>query len=183
MTFSNNSDQPERKRILANDHANASTLHDFAQSQADEVGGRFARPTQVTGKDPATLYPKLPTCSPWSRDPVPPEPPYGQDISEPPQVGEWWEIENSLDADLGLQRLLRNPDRDRPNIPASPVCGGAGGEPATAVSPSSLSELPRLADGDLGKGPHVVEEGGVTNRRDGVGAPPSKNPSVKRRLI
>jgi len=177
MTFSNNSDQPERKRILANDRANASTLHDFAQSQADEVGGRFARPTQVTGKDPATLYPKLPTCSPWSRDPVPPEPPYGQDISEPPQVGEWWEIENSLDADLELQRMLRNPDRDRPST--SPVCAGGGDVVATPTS-SSVS-----CSTSLSKSRAASEEGdGVTtNQRDGVGAPSPKSNPIKRRLI
>ena len=88
--FNNNSSQAERKQFVKDSYHNR---------YQDEAGGRWQKqtPTQVTGKDPATLYPKLPSNSPWSSDPVPPEPPYGQDISEPPIVGESWEVEASLD--------------------------------------------------------------------------------------
>jgi len=137
MTFSNNSSQRERRAVIKND---ATTFHDFAQSQADEVGGRFAKPTQVSGKDPATLYPKLPTSSPWSSDPVPPEPPYGQDISEPPVVGESFEVEASLNQDFGWRKTIRDgvPQAADSLISASPeptpdgevVRGGQAEEPA-----------------------------------------------------
>jgi hypothetical protein len=37
MTFNNNSDQKERRAVLKND---AATLHQFAQSEANEISGR-----------------------------------------------------------------------------------------------------------------------------------------------
>jgi hypothetical protein len=57
--------EAERQRIARE----GTTLHRFAQSQADELsGGRFAaiNPTTVVGSDPTLKYPPLPSSSPWS---------------------------------------------------------------------------------------------------------------------
>jgi hypothetical protein len=81
-------------------------MHRFAQSEAGEVQGRWAKPAQVTGSEGAVHMPRLPENSPWSCDPVPPEAPLGIDVSETPIVGEPHEVEASLNADFGLLRSL-----------------------------------------------------------------------------
>ena len=173
--FNNNASKKEREQFVKDSYHNR---------YQDEVGGRWAKPTQVSGKDPATLYPKLPTTSPWSNDPVPPEAPLGIDISEPPIVGESWEVEASLDREFGLQRSLR----DGVATPASgrliPDGGDVATPPATVAAPSSSSGTPRPADEDLGEVPHVVEEkeGGGNTNGDREGAPPSRS-KLKRRLV
>ena len=101
MTFRNDSDQKERRAVIKND---ATTLHQFAQSEAGEIGGRYARPQTVNASQQAVHYPKLPTNSPWSSDPVPPEEPLGIDVSEAPITGEKFEVEASLDRDFGVAR-------------------------------------------------------------------------------
>jgi hypothetical protein len=170
----------------------------------DEAGGRFQKqvPTNVSGKDPATLYPKLPTSSHWSNDPVPPEAPLGIDVTETPIVGESFEVEQSLNQDFGWRKTIQDgasrqhEQHARPgasgfsigptgspnpvNTSASPVC--VGGDDATAVSPSSPSGLPRPVDRDLGKGPHVAseKEGSENSKGDGVGALPSRSNLIRR---
>ena len=136
-SFNNSSDQRERRQIIKND---ASTLHQFAQSEAGDIGGRFAKPATVNASEQAVHYPRLPTTSPWSSDPVPPEPPYGQDISEPPIVGESWEVEQSLNQDFAWRRTIQDgvPQAADSLISASPeptpggevVRGGQAEEPA-----------------------------------------------------
>ena len=95
MTFNNNSSQKERRQVIRND---ATTLHDFAQSAAGEISGRWAKPTQVSGSEGAVHMPRLPANSPWSQpDPSGQEKPYPIDLSEPPEpVGTAQEIEDSL---------------------------------------------------------------------------------------
>jgi hypothetical protein len=168
MTFSNNSDQKERKRVLKND---AATLHQFAQSEASEISGRWAKPQTVNASEQAVHYPRLPSNSPWASNPVPPEAPLGIDVSEPVITGEPHEVWASEQAFSW--------ERDRPRT-AAPVC--AGDDDATAVNPSSPSELPRLADGDLGKGPHVAS--GAGNKTDAMvrPAPTNLRAQLKRRL-
>jgi hypothetical protein len=64
------------------------TYFSCAQAQAgEELGGRFAALAKpiVTG---VPSYPQQPVSSPWSRDPVPPEPPLGYSVDEVPIVGE-----------------------------------------------------------------------------------------------
>jgi len=176
-TFNNNASQKERRAVIKND---ATTLHEFAQSQADEVGGRWAKPQTVNASEQAVHYPKLPTSSPWSNPIEAVEPPLGIDVNEPVVTGEPHELEASLQADLGLEFMLRNPDRVRPNTPASPVCAGV--DDATAVSPSSPSGLPRPVDRDLGKGPHVAS--GAGHQTVAIERPAPTNPlKIKRRLV
>ena len=127
----------------------------LAHTHSDE-GGRFAKttPNNVIGASPVS-YPTL-KSGPWAAQPGPgPEPPYGEDISTPPIVGESWEVEKSLDERFGLQRSLRDGTATStsgsshlPDVVATP--------PATAAAPSSPSGLPR-PDEDLGEVPHVVE--------------------------
>ena len=150
MTFNNNnSSQAERKQVLKD------TMFNRASSEAGEISGRWAKPTQVRGSEGAVHMPRMPANSPWAApDPSGQEQPFGIDVSEPVVTGEAFEVEASLDADLGLQRMLRNPDRDRPDgvppptgspvsrspepTPDSEVVRGAAEEPAPR-EPLSLS--------------------------------------------
>jgi hypothetical protein len=178
MSFNNRATMKEKLEQLRNDQRNASTLHQFAQSEAGEISGRWAKPQTVNASRPTVEYPRIPS-GPWAgNDPSGVEPPLGIDVNEPVVTGESFEVEQSLDENYGLQRLLR--DRNRPATPTTPVCESVAGDGATAVSPSSPSGLPRPVESDLGKGPHVASEDGVINR-DCKGAPSSK-PNIKRRL-
>ena len=169
MTFNNNSSQAERKQFVKD------TFHSRTR---DEAGGRFAQVNKstVVGSDPATLYPRLPSGSPWSSDPVPPEPPLNQDISEPPIVGESWEVEKSLDRDFGVQRSLQDG--------APPSSGGLipdalepapGSEAIRAHDPADQETVDRVERhspaGPIGR--HSVSEGRVS----------PNNPSIKRRVF
>ena len=152
--FNNNASQKERREFVKD------TYHNRYQ---DETGGRFAKnvPTNVSGKDPSTLYPRIPT-GPWSANyaQVPPEAPYPEDISTPPIVGEHHEVEASLDREFGLQRSLRDGAPDHPSSGRSSHPrgdGDVGAPPANAAAPSSPSGSPRPVDRDLGEVPHLVE--------------------------
>jgi hypothetical protein len=134
MTFSNNSDQKERKAILKND---ATTLHKFAQSEAGEIGGRFAKPATLNASQSAVHYPKLPTSSPWSSDPVPPEEPLGIDVSEAPIVGEPAEVEASLNAEFGWRRTIQD---------GVPPAAGQGHLIPAAPEPTPDSEVARTEE-------------------------------------
>jgi hypothetical protein len=79
--FRNDATMEEKANVLKNDRANASTLHQFASSETGEVGGRWAKPTQVVGTG-APEYPRLPENSPWAQDDLlGPEPTLGYDIN------------------------------------------------------------------------------------------------------
>ena len=162
-SFNNNSDQKERRQVLKND---AATLHQFAQSEANEISGRWAKPTTVNASQQAVHYPRLPTSSPWSSDPVGPEPPYGQDISEPPVVGESWKIEKSLDRDFGVARSIRD------GVPS------ATGVMPRLSKPTPDSEVERAPSADHARQPLTLS--GRHSVR-GVWVSPS-NP-IKRRLV
>jgi hypothetical protein len=117
MTFRNDSDQKERRAILKND-----TFHTRASAEADlENQGRFAKASSVTASSSAVHYPRV-LSGPWADQPGPgPEPPYGEDISSPPIVGEYAEVQASLDRDFGLQRSLQDgvPSATGPVMPRS----------------------------------------------------------------
>ena len=135
-SFNNSSDQKERRQVIRND---ATTLHEFAQSEANEVGGRFAKPATVNASEQAVHMPRLPTNSPWAApDPSGQEQPYPVDLSEPPEpVGTAQEIEDSLQPFSWLRSDGVPPAADR-LISASPeptpdgevVRGGQAEEPA-----------------------------------------------------
>jgi hypothetical protein len=80
-----------------------STLQQFGQSQANEEGGRWAKPTQVVGANAAPEYPRQPEGS-FSNQAavVPPEESLGFSVEETPIVGEDWEVQQSLER---LERL------------------------------------------------------------------------------
>jgi hypothetical protein len=83
---------------LDNERKNLSTLGQFTAAElAESDSGRFAKKIEVVGQKRETNYPALPPTSPWSSpDPSGLEPPFPIDISEPPIVGEHFEIERSL---------------------------------------------------------------------------------------
>jgi hypothetical protein len=56
MTYNNNSSQKERRQVLKND---AATLHQFAQSEAGEISGRWAKPQTVNASRPVVEYPRI----------------------------------------------------------------------------------------------------------------------------
>jgi hypothetical protein len=179
-SFNNRSDQKERAAILKND---AATLHQFAQSEASEIGGRFAKPQTVNASEQAVHYPRLPTSSPWSNPIEAVEPPLGFSVDETPIVGEAFEVEASLNQDFGWRRTIQDGAPSPSSGTSSrPGDDGLAAPDATAVSPSS-SGTPR-PDDDLGKGPHVASEGGGnTNHDRGRRAPSPSKSNIKRRLI
>jgi len=76
--MNNNADdipQSERRRILAEDRR-GKTYQGRAIAELSDVGGRFSAVTKqsVTGSTPAQQYPRQPATSPFSGDPVGPEP-------------------------------------------------------------------------------------------------------------
>src|SRR6516225_2031831 len=156
----------------------------LAHTHSDE-GGRFAKttPNNVIGSS-SVSYPRL-SSGPWAPQPGPgPEPPYGEDISTPPIVGEQWEIEKSLDENFAVQRTIRDGAPSPSSGTSSrPGDDGLAAPDATAVNPSSPSGLPRPADRDLGKGPHVASEDGVIATRDRGRRTPSSKSNIKRRLM
>jgi hypothetical protein len=124
----------ERRAIMKDDPST------YLGHTHNETGGRFAKaiPNNVIGSSPIS-YPTL-KSGPWSPQPGPgPEPPFGEDISTPPIVGEHHEVEASLDRDFGVARNLRDGAPPSPGrlIPAalepapdSEVVRGAAEEPA-----------------------------------------------------
>jgi hypothetical protein len=176
MTFNNRATMKEKVEQLRNDQRNASTLHQFASSEAGEIGGRFAKPATVNASQSAVHYPRLPTSSPWSSDPVPPEEPLGIDVSEAPIVGEPHEVLASQQPFSWL--------RDRSSS-LSCNAESAGVDSTTAVSPSSSSGTPPWPDDGLGNGPHVArgEDKHGQGGADVLSSPNKSKPKLRRRLI
>jgi hypothetical protein len=101
----------QQPRPMIGDDNAASTYQNFAQSDASlENQGRFAKAQHISGTQPTTQYPRLPS-GPWSGpDPSGLEPPLGIDVSEAPIVGEPFEVEASLRAfPLGLRGNATHP--------------------------------------------------------------------------
>ena len=165
--FNNNSTKAEREQFVKDSYHNR---------YQDEAGGRWQKqtPTQFSGKDPATLYPKLPSNSPWSNPIEAVEPPLGIDVSEPVVTGESWEVEKSLDERFELQRSLRDgaperfitPHPDAPDKVTSPASSGP------ASSPTSLSKTST-----------VSEKEGDGNTNGGREGPSPSRSNLKRRLV
>jgi hypothetical protein len=95
--FRNNATMAEKEAVLRNDKRNATTLNQFATSEAREIEGRFAAREKATvvgtTEHPGLTYGWGPN---WSHDPVPPEPPLGVDVHAHEPVGEFFEVEKSL---------------------------------------------------------------------------------------
>jgi hypothetical protein len=166
--FNNNSTKAEREQFVRDSY------HTRYQ---DEVGGRWQKqvPTQVSGKDPATLYPKLPTSSPWANDPVPPEEPLGIDVSEPVITGEPHELEASLNSDLGWRKTIQD---GVPPAAGPPVSRSSEPTPDTeATRANSTHEEPARHS------PAVSEDGATPSFQSGRGRPAPSSPNIIRRRI
>jgi hypothetical protein len=164
MTFNNNSDQKERRAIIKND---AATLHQFAQSEANEISGRWAKPQTVNASRPVVNYPAGPN---WSVDPTGPEPPLNQDVNAMEPCGQPWEVEASLDRNFGLQRSLQD------GAPPS-----AGSLIPAALEPAPDSEVAR-ANSDEEPARQPLPLSGRHSINPDRGARVSPTNSIKRRL-
>ena len=161
--FNNNSSQKERAQFVRDSY------HTRANADASlEQSGRFAKPQAITGKDPATLYPKLPTSSPWSNPIEAVEPPLGFSVEETPIVGEQWEIEKSLDENFAVQRAIRD---GAPPSPGGLTPAALEQAPGGEVVRSGQAEEPALREPLTPSGRHSI-----TQRRV------SPSNSIKRRL-
>jgi hypothetical protein len=167
MTFNNNSDQKERRAILKND---AATLHQFAQSEANEISGRWAKPQTVNASEQAVHYPRVPS-GPWSDQPGPgPEPSLGVSVEDHEPVGTAEEIEASLNADFGLVRSLSDgvPSATGGRIPAPP-------EPTPDAEATRATHPARQS----------LAVSGAGNKIDAIERPAPTHPraNLKRRLV
>jgi len=168
--FNNNSSQKERQQFVRDSY------HTRANADASlEQSGRFAKPQAITGKDPATLYPKLPQTSPWSSDPVPPEEPLGIDVGEPVITGEPHELEASLNSDLGWRKTIQD---GVPPAAGPPVSRSSEPTPDTeATRANSTHEEPARHS------PAVSEDGATPSFQSGRGRPAPSSPNIIRRRI
>ena len=160
-SFNNNASQAERKQVLKD------TMFNRANSEAGEVQGRWSKPTQVSGSEGAVHMPRIPS-GPWSADyaQVPPEAPFGQDISEPPIVGEQWEIEKSLDENFGVQRSLRD---------GAPPSADSLISAASELAPGAEATHANLTEERACQSPAASGRGSIPQRR----VPPT---NIRRRL-
>lgn len=129
-------EQRERKSLAG---STAATTY-FQQSQVaeelDAKAGRFAKPSVVSGANPTVQYPRLPSSSPWSSDPVGLEPALGYSINNMLAVGEPGEISASLNAIEALHL---------PSIAlAGPVGSDIGPSPSDVVRPGPANSLAEL---------------------------------------
>jgi hypothetical protein len=134
--FHNTTTQREKAEILRNDRAN--TYAGRAQTEADEIQGRFAQEHKATviGSDGAPDYPQLPENS-WTNDPVPPEEPLGIDVNYVEPQGEKFEVEASL-SDAVLATPVATPQPTGPSPSASPS--------SLAKANSEVSDASLVAD-------------------------------------
>jgi hypothetical protein len=88
----------ERRETVENDRRVASTFHQFAAAEAEEIGGRFSATAKATvigsTADTASAYDAAPA---WANDPSGPEPPLNYQIDALEPVGTEAEIQKSLD--------------------------------------------------------------------------------------
>jgi hypothetical protein len=150
------------------------------------------RPT-VSGKDPATLYPKLPTSSPWSNPIEAVEPPLGFSVDETPIVGESFEVEASLNQDFGWRKTIQDGASRQHEQHARP--GASGFSIGPTGSPNRLGTS-SPADGDTAEatrmnptGKHMRQSPAAAEREGGevtlgrLKATPPSQSKIIRRLV
>jgi hypothetical protein len=86
----------QQNRSMSDKSAASPTTYSQLANVDQELGGRFAKESRVSGAEPNVRYPRLPSSSPWASDPVPPEEPLGFEIDAMEPVGNPGEIEASL---------------------------------------------------------------------------------------
>jgi hypothetical protein len=133
-------EQAERRETLQNDarvrqQQQGTTFSQFAQDEANEIGGRFGahEKSVVVGSAPAPDYPPGPT---WCAGDQGVEPALGYAINDAPVVGELHEVEKSL-RELGMTGIRAGqPDGGEVEAPSS--------QPQLDVEPAS--PLPNKPD-------------------------------------
>jgi hypothetical protein len=91
--YQNKSSQAEREQVLRND-ARVRSGSTFLDHTHSEEGGRFAKPQTVIGATPTVQYPMA--APNWSVDPVGPEPSLGFSVDQHEAVGEFGEVQASI---------------------------------------------------------------------------------------
>jgi hypothetical protein len=142
--FHNTTSQREREEILRAERR-ASTYAGRAQTEANEIRGRFAAQERATVV--GVEQPDLPAPD-WAHDPTDVEPPTGYRIDEQVAVGEKFEIERSLGDDPlslagGVHETAGVADGGSSSSPLA-----ATGVPATP-GPSHCPSSPRQPRGAL----------------------------------
>jgi hypothetical protein len=92
VPFQQEASREEKVKLLREDRT-AGTRVAYNNIVSPEPSGRWAKPSR--SEDPATLYPRLPSSSPWHRDPIPDEPAFGIDIEAVEPCGTDAEIERA----------------------------------------------------------------------------------------
>lgn len=130
--------QAEKAAILVEDRRNSTML---GRSQLDllELGGRYARQSQVVG---GTGAPEYPAASGWTQDPGGVEPPLGLDISAVEPVGEIHEVNASIE-----RRALTS-------LPSTTKCG----DDSASTSATSSDVAVRTMAGANAPSPADVEQ-------------------------
>jgi hypothetical protein len=91
--YRNDTSQKVRAEVLKNDRAVQKNT--FLSHTHSEEGGRFAKPQTVIGETPTVQYPM--SAPNWSVDPVGPEPSLGFSVDQHEAVGEYREVQASLE--------------------------------------------------------------------------------------
>jgi hypothetical protein len=125
----------------------ASTMHERAQAEADDVRGRFAQieKSSVVGSKPTPEYPAGPA---WTHDPTGIEPCLGFDINEVPIVGEPHEIQRSLELGPAAPPIAGRPGRRVESIPSRSLTS-----PTSLAGANERSIVGPVSDDDVAPAP------------------------------
>jgi hypothetical protein len=127
----------ERKRLAGSKGAFTNYRDAAIASISLETGGRFNNAAVVTGSTPSAQYPRL-SSGPWAEpaDIVGIEPPTGIDINAQEAVGEAFEIEANIQAELAKATLVSSSSGDAapetvapPSADAAPLSSRGSGAP------------------------------------------------------
>jgi hypothetical protein len=122
--LSKHEEQAERLEVLENEkRLRATTLSQFAQSEADIDRGRFTahERSTVVGATPIPKYEGAPN---WAHDPVPTENPLGYSINEMDTTGQPYELRASSLEPSSLSPAQGNSPNPAP--PQTPLTAGLG---------------------------------------------------------
>jgi hypothetical protein len=144
MSISNKIEQRERRELAGS----TTTTTYFRQSQIhqdlDAPGGRFREKETTVGADLVPQYPRLPSSSPWSGDPVGVEPPLGIDVNFQEPCGEAFEVERSLLAAPAIPGSPPAEDTTASSVESAKVAAplSSSGGAATPSAEERLAQIP-----------------------------------------
>jgi len=157
--LSRQEEEAERRATLENDlkvleARRGSTLHQHAQSQADEVSqGRFAAvgSPRVIGST-AGVASQYPAAAAHQADPVPTEPPLGIDINAMPELESSTASPVSVEAAPSASPQSPGPDVEHAAPPSFPVGGSTSSQGLSAFPASGPRAGPSSTSNDGSSG-------------------------------